>query len=202
MATTITPTLGKRNAIRSRVQWRGLLRALHRDFGYTAVGLTVVYALSGLAVNHIGDWDPSFENFTAQHELGPLGSADDDAIAKLAGARLEIKTKPTDVYRTSPTELDVTFDHRTLHVNPETGHIDEEGQKPRFFLRVANWLHLNRGKRAWRYVADTYAVALLLLAGSGLFMIAGKKGLIGRGAVFVLLGAAIPTLYVVLSGGP
>lgn len=202
MATTITPTPGKRNAIRSRIQWRAFLRALHRDFGYTAVGLTVVYALSGLAVNHIGDWDPSFENYTAQHELGPLGDADDDAIAKLAAARLEIKTKPTDVYRTSPTEVDLTFDHRSLHVNPTTGHIDEEGQKPRFFLRAANWLHLNRGKKAWRYVADTYAVALLFLACSGLFMIAGKKGLLGRGAAFVLLGAAIPTLYVVLSGGP
>ena len=185
-----------------RWQWRALLRALHRDFGYTAVGLTVVYALSGLAVNHIGDWDPSFENYTAQHELGPLGDADDTAIAKLAASRLGIKRDPSDVYRASPTELDITFDKRSLHVNPETGHIDEEGQKPRFFLRVANWLHLNRGKKAWRYAADTYAVALLFLATSGMFMIAGKKGLLGRGAVFVLIGVAIPTLYVVLSGGP
>ena len=202
MATAITPTLGKKSATRSRLQWRALLRALHRDFGYTAVGLTLVYALSGLAVNHIGDWDPSFANYTAEHELGALGGKDDDAIATLAATRLGIAGKPSDVYRTSPTELDVTFSHRTLHVNPETGHIDEEGQKPRFFLRVANWLHLNRGKKAWRYVADTYAVALLFLATSGVFMIAGKKGLLGRGAVLVALGAAIPTLYVVLSGGP
>jgi hypothetical protein len=185
-----------------RWQWRALLRALHRDFGYTAVGLTVVYALSGLAVNHIGDWDPSFENYTAEHELGPLKDTSDDAIAKLAATRLGIKKDPSDVYRTSATELDITFDKRSLHVNPETGHIDEEGQKPRFFLRVANWLHLNRGKKAWRYVADTYAVALLFLATSGMFMIAGKKGMLGRGAVFVALGVAIPTLYVVLSGGP
>ncbi len=184
-----------------RIQWRAWLRALHRDFGYTAVGLTVVYAASGLAVNHIGDWDPSFESYTAQHELGPL-PPDDDAIARLVAERLAIKAKPSDVYRTSPTELDITFDHRALHVNPETGHIDEEGQKSRFFLRLANWLHLNRGKKAWRYVADTYAVALLFLATSGMFMIAGKKGIVGRGAVFVLIGAAIPTLYVVLSGGP
>ena len=28
----------------------------------------------------------------------------------------------------------------------------------RFFLRVANWLHYNRGKKAWTYVADVYAV--------------------------------------------
>ena len=32
-------------------------------------------------------------------------------------------------------------------------------------------LHLNRGKKAWTYVADTYAVILLYLAVSGLFMI-------------------------------
>jgi hypothetical protein len=35
-----------------------------------------------------------------------------------------------------------------------------------------------------------------------MFMIAGKRGIVGRGAVFVLIGAAIPAAYVVLSGGP
>ena len=185
-----------------RIQWRALLRALHRDFGYTVVGLTFVYALSGLAVDHIGDWDPSFANYEATHELGPLAGESDDAIAKLAATKLGIRDEPRDVYRASPQQLDVTFDKRSIHVNPVTGHVDEEGQKPRPFLRVANWLHLNRGKKAWRYVADSYASILLFLATSGLFMIAGKRGLFGRGAFFVLLGAAVPVLYVVLSGGP
>ena len=44
--------------------------------------------------------------------------------------------------------------------------------------------------------------ALLLLALSGMFMLPGKKGLIGRGGVLVLLGALVPILYVTLSGGP
>jgi hypothetical protein len=189
--------------MRSRFQWRAWLRAFHRDFGYTAVGLTFVYGASGLAVDHIGDWDPSFANYEATHELGPIApSADDDSIAKLAATKLGITQEVRDVFRTSPTEVDVTFDKRSLHVNPVTGHVDEDGQKPRFFLRAANWLHLNRGKKAWRYVADTYACVLLFLATSGMFMIAGKKGLLGRGALFVALGAAIPILYVVLSGGP
>jgi hypothetical protein len=43
---------------------------------------------------------------------------------------------------------------------------------------------------------------LLFLALSGMFMIKGKKGLIGRGAILVVLGAAVPILYVTLSGGP
>ena len=36
-------------------QVRPWLRAVHRDAGYFGVGLTLVYALSGLAVNHIAD---------------------------------------------------------------------------------------------------------------------------------------------------
>jgi hypothetical protein len=185
-----------------RIAWRPVLRALHRDAGYTAVGLTLIYALSGLAVNHIGEWDPSFQSYAATHELGPLPAGDDDAIAAAVTAKLGIKATPREVYRASPTELDVTFDKRSLHVNPATGHVDDEGQEPRFFLRLANWLHLNRGKKQWRYVADTYAMGLLFLALSGIFMLPGKKGIVGRGAFFVLLGAAIPTAYVVLSGGP
>ena len=80
-----------------------------------------------------------------------------------------------------------------------SGHVVDEEQKPRFFLRVANWLHLNRGKKAWTYFADAYAAGLLLLATSGIFMIPGRKGLIGRGAVFVAVGVAIPIVYITLS---
>jgi len=34
---------------------RTWLRAIHRDVGYSAVGLTIVYAASGIAVNHVAD---------------------------------------------------------------------------------------------------------------------------------------------------
>jgi hypothetical protein len=45
-------------------------------------------------------------------------------------------------------------------------------------------------------------VLLLFLATSGLFMLAGRKGLLGRGGVLLVLGILVPVLYVVLSGGP
>src|SRR5262249_47943055 len=98
--------------------------------------------------------------------------------------------------------LQIVFDKRTLHVNTMTGHVLDEDQKPRFFLRTANWLHLNRGKKAWTYVADAYAAGLVLLALSGIFLNPGRKGLPGRGGVLVALGAIVPIAYVALSGGP
>jgi hypothetical protein len=181
-----------------RLQWRAWLRAIHRDLGYTAVGLTFVYAVSGLAVNHIAAWDPNFVRTTTTSELGAPLPDDDDAARTLVLTRLGIDETPKEVYREGDS-LEILFEHRTLHVAVATGHVVDEQQKARFFVRAANWLHLNRGKKAWTYFADSYAVGLLFLATSGLFMIAGKKGLFGRGIFFVAAGIAVPVVYLVFA---
>jgi hypothetical protein len=185
-------------ATKKKVPWRPWLRAIHRDVGYVAVGLTFVYALSGIAVNHITDWsdgDPSFKTYSRTLPAGDLPS-DDAAIAEALRKRLSIRETPREVYRASQAQLDVIFDKRSLHVDMAKHTIVDEGQEPRPLLRFANWLHLNRGKKAWTYAADAYASALLLLATSGIFMIAGKKGLFGRGAALVLVGILVPVVYV------
>jgi len=187
---------------RRRFSLRGLLRTVHRDAGNLAVGLTLVYAASGLAVNHIADWDPNFKSHQSTHELGGPLEGEDQAVAERVLQKLNIQAKASDVYRAAPNQLEITLDRRTLHVDTQTGKVLDEGEQPRFFLRLANWLHLNRGKKAWTYVADGYAVLLLLLAFSGMFMLPGRKGLLGRGGIFVLVGVAVPIAYVVLSGGP
>ena len=51
-------------------------------------------------------------------------------------------------------------------------------------------------------MADAYAAALLFLSFSGMFMLPGRKGFLGRGAILVAIGVAIPVVYVQLSGGP
>jgi hypothetical protein len=181
---------------------RGILRSLHRDAGYLAVGLTFVYAASGIAVNHLKDWDPNFTHVAKVHQLkAPLPASDDAAAAAVLGA-LHIAERPRELYRSGDQELEILFDKRTLHANVQTGTVTDEADEPRFLLRAANWLHLNRGKKAWTLVADVYAAGLLFLAASGIFMIPGRKGIAGRGALMVGLGAAVPILYVVLSGGP
>jgi hypothetical protein len=193
------PTVSR---VKRRFQLRPWVRALHRDAGYFGVGLTLVYALSGLAVNHIADWDPSFRQIAKTHQIPDPLPSDAAAVGKRVLVALDIKETPSEVYAAGEDAVDVVLEHRTLHVTPSSGKVVEEGQSPRLFLRAANWLHLNRGKKAWTYVADTYAVILLYLAISGLFMLPGRKGLVGRGALIAALGAAVPIGYVLLSGGP
>lgn len=185
-----------------KIRVRPWLRALHRDVGYLLVGLTFIYALSGLAVNHIADWDPNFRNYETTIQLEPPLTGDDNQLAQDVLAALDITETPDDVYRVGEADLEIYFEDRSIHVNLATGRVIEEGQQERFLLRVSNWLHLNRGKDAWTFIADGYAILLLFLATSGVFMLPGRRGLRGRGAVLVLAGAAVPIAYVVLSGGP
>lgn len=177
------------------------MRALHRDIGYFSVGLTIVYATSGLAVNHIADWEPNFRQVTRQHQLPLPLDGDDAAIARATLKHLGIDGPALEVFR-SGGAVEIVLAERALRVDPQSGRVSEDGQEPRFFLRAANWLHLNRGKKAWTYIADAYAAFLLLLSLTGLWMFSGRKGILGRAGVIALAGALVPILYVTLSGGP
>lgn len=185
-------------------RWRAWLRALHRDAGYLAVGLTFVYALSGIAINHIADWNPNFRTGAKTYHIDATLPRDEPEAARIVLKAIGMHETPVDAYYATDTRLEIELEgaNHSLHVDTRTGTVYEDYEAPRFFLRVANWLHYNRGKAAWTYIADGFAVFLLFLATSGMFMIKGKKGLIGRGAVLVLLGAAVPILYVHFSGGP
>lgn len=185
-----------------KVRWRPWVRAIHRDIGYFIIGLTIIYALSGLAVNHIADWNPSFRQIERTHQVEGPFSDDEQEAAKQVLEKLGVSETPTEIYRVDDTQIDILFEERTYHLDTAKSEVLEEGQEPRFFFRLANWLHLNRGKKAWTIFADGYAIFLLFLAISGLFMIPGRKGLFGRGAVITLLGAAIPVAYIAWSGGP
>jgi len=180
--------------------WRAWLRAIHRDCGYIAVGFTLIYALSGLAINHIKDWDPNFHSSERTLTIAPIPDelSDADAAARVAAAAGT--GKPDDVYRAGD-EVRLSYSNGT-QVTAVADQVTVQQRSPRFFLRVANWLHYNRGKKAWTYVADIYAVMLLYLAISGLFMIKGRLGLRWRGAILVTAGIAIPLTYVLWSGGP
>lgn len=198
-------SLGQRVRKRVRKRWRAWLRAIHRDVGYLAVGLTVIYAFSGIAINHIDDWNPNFKTGSRTVELtGPIPT-EERAAGQYVLDQLGIERPLREAFLVA-NQLELSVEHHRILVDidseNETATAYDDYEEPRFFLRVANWLHYNRGKKAWTYIADGYAILLLYLAISGIFMLKGKLGLRGRGAILIVAGAAVPILYVTLSSGP
>jgi hypothetical protein len=178
---------------------RKLIIATHRDVGYFFAGLTVIYAISGVAVNHIDDWNPNYVIRQQTVEVGMLPEGTPEALGALVLDRLRIDEGPTSVVRMNPSQLKVFLEQRTLTVELPNGLVVDERSRRRYAFFELNYLHLNHGKGFWTWFADLYALGLLVLACTGIFIITGKKGLGGRGRWLLLAGLAIPILYLLVA---
>lgn len=178
--------------------WRQTLRAIHRDAGYVAAPLTILFALSGIAVNHIDAWNPSYARTTEPLALGPLTGADVASLEREIVARAGIDPSEVTGRRSaSPREFTVFLEEGgEATLDPTSGEGTLLRVSPRTGLFEANVLHLNHLKGAWTFVSDAFAVLLAGLAISGLFLLKGSAGLAGRGKWFVAGGLVVPAAFV------
>ncbi len=183
------------------MSWRKWNFVLHRDIGYLCIGLTILYAISGVAVNHIDDWNPSYEISKESLSIGKIerksvivSKEEVDSILEKIGANQKFKN----YHQTDENSLKIFLEDNKIKVNLKTGEVTQKISKRRFLLFESNFLHLNHPKKLWTYVADLYAVGLLILALSGLLMIFGKKKIKQRGVILSTIGFAIPVVFLVL----
>ena len=181
------------------MQLRRLIIATHRDVGYFFAGLTVLYAVSGVAVNHIDDWNPNYVIRREVVEIGVLPFGDRSELGAEVLRRMGINEEPRSVVRMNREQLKVFLEQRTLTVELPGGRVVDERVRRRFAFFEVNYLHLNTGKGFWTWFADIYAVGLLILACTGIFIIPGKKGLGGRGRWLLIAGLTIPIVYLLLT---
>ena len=197
------------------MRWRPTLLFLHRDIGFFALGLTVVYAVSGIVVNHRDLWDYNYSTETTlvsigtpgdilggsvqdlQTEKGPIIAARKNKVILIRELhRLSKKDKKLrNAFWRSPVRLSLFYgegDEDVVDYLPAEGMMELEQRKPRFMIRAFNKLHLNESRLVWTWFADLYAVALLFLAISGALVVKGRKGLKGRGGYYVAAGIVIP----------
>ena len=179
------------------MNWRHWNNALHRDIGFLCIGLTLVYAISGVAVNHISQWNPSYRVERIETNIGPVsGNPTDADTIRTILARLHETGKLESSYRPDPHSLQLFVDGRSILIDLGTGHVVHDRAIPRPVLREMNFLHLNHPKKSWTWIADVYAVALGFLAVSGMLMIRRKT--MHRGVVLTGIGFVIPLLFMVL----
>lgn len=178
--------------------WRKWNKILHRDLGYLCVGLTVVYAISGIAVNHVGNWNPSYrlERIQSTIDPGQVAVWSAERLVPELLTLLGVSGKLKDSYRPDPQTIKIFLEENTITVNLMSGEVIQELVRPRAVLHQLNVLHLNHRKKLWTWFADLYAVALCLLAITGMFVLRGSKGLTGRGFWLTGIGITIPVFFV------
>ena len=179
------------------MKWRRVIRIFHRDIGYVTVALTIIFSISGIALNHIEDWNPNYVVETTTIYIKPISDSlySADAAKAHVVAQLNITDSIKSHFRSSPNEIDIFLDGKTISSNLKTGLVSIETIKKRAVFKKMNFLHLNTPKELWTWISDLFAASLIILAITGLFMIKGKKGYNGRGKWLFVLGIFIPILF-------
>jgi hypothetical protein len=181
----------------ARHGWRWWFHAIHRDVGYLCVGLVLVYSVSGIAVNHVADWNPSYAIARVHANIGavPHSEAIDDGLARTVLGKLQLEPEFLTLFQPAPHELRIVRENHTIDVQLATGDVVHEIVTPRPVLHPANFLHLNHCKQIWTWIADAFAVALIVLAITGMFLLRGKQGITGRGLWLTAAGCAVPLFF-------
>jgi hypothetical protein len=179
---------------------RNFIKITHRDIGYLCVGLTIIYAVSGIAVNHLNDWNPNYdiEKHSYQLEANQDSSLTVEELTSYIMSQLALTDSLRNIFKPAPDKLQLFFENKNVTVNLSTWKAEMEVINSRTGFRETNFLHLNVPKKAWTYVADLYAGSLIFLAITGMFMIQGKKGIKGRGKWLVAFGLLIPLAFLLI----
>ena len=180
-----------------KVNWWKINNVLHRDVGYFFFGMSIIYAISGIALNHIADWDPNYiiENRQVNVENNILSPSLNAAQIVELIDQLNIRKKIKKHYYPNPHTLKVFLEGGALTLNIKTGSGYLETIDRRPLLYEMNYLHYNHSKFLWTWFSDLYAVGLILLAITGLFVLKGKNSFRKRGVWFVLVGTIIPLIF-------
>jgi hypothetical protein len=178
--------------------WRRWNRIIHRDVGYFCVALTLVYAVSGIAVNHIDDWNPNYVVAREERRFEPVSVSDQETMVLQLVSRLALPGPPKASFRRNPEQIQLFYDGWSVVADAPAGTATIERTRRRFLLFDANYLHLNRPKGLWTWAADIYAGLLGLLAVTGIFILHGRQGLGGRGKWFILAGLAVPVVFLIV----
>lgn len=171
---------------------RKWLRIIHRDLGYFVVGITLVYAISGIILNHKQPRiDPAYKTIVVEvdWESGLTATEFENYFSDHFSDYTLNKIVPDH----NRYQLFLKSGVGSYHL--ETGALKFEIYQKKPFVFFINKLHYNQ-KRYWTTPADFYAGALILLVLSGLIMVRGKKGLTGSGKWYVLAGIVLVVVYI------
>ena len=172
---------------------------LHRDIGYFFIGTSLIYGISGIALNHLNDWNPSYTV-----NLKPINTALDIRKGVSEEVILQLVDESGDgiSYKSHYFPDDNTLKvflkgGSNLIVNTNTGVGRSEFLKRRAVFYEVNYLHYNPNDW-WMWFSDIFAGALIFLAFTSFFMVKGKKGATGRGGIYIALGFIIPIVFLIV----
>lgn len=175
-------------------------RAVHRDLSFFFAGVIIIYAVSGICLNHKRDFNSNYSLKRYDIVLNghfPMKAADTDRECLLSFvSQLPERESYTRHSATGETGVKIFFKGgSSLDIDLADGTAVYEKLRKRPVLGAFSRLHYNPS-RWWTWFSDIFAVSLVLITVTGIIMLKGPKGLWGRGGIELIAGIIIPLLFI------
>jgi hypothetical protein len=171
---------------------------LHRDIGYLCVGMTLIYAISGIVLNHFKSGDFQHPDYGKSYKELKVSLPKDGLVTQTYIFKVLDEVDQKDHYKsyiTGDGYVQIFLTKGFVYVDLNTGEAEMERKTTRYVIKEMNLLHYNNLKKLYTWFSDLYAVGLIVLAITGLFVLRGKNGIVGRGAWLTAIGILIPALF-------
>lgn len=182
------------------INWRKLNRVLHRDLGYFFTGMVIIYALSGIALNHRNEWNPSYVITLHTEKFEPsdaLRSNQKEAIRQFLTTYGEDKNYKSHYKPASNVTKIFLHNGSSVTLDFTTNQATMESIRKRPLFHQINFLHYNPGVW-WKWFSDLFCLALIIITLTGLFILKGRNGIKQRGAWLVAAGVLLPLILLIV----
>lgn len=173
-------------------------RIIHRDLSFFFAGMILIYAVSGIVMNHRDSINPHYtvtrNEYKITQDLTDKSKVNKEVVLSLLEPLGEADNYTKYYYPKTGVMKVFIKGGSSLVVDTQTGHAVYENLKRRPLISSMVQLHFNPGKW-WTWFADAFAICLIIITISGMVMIKGPKGLWGRGGIELLAGILIPILF-------
>ena len=184
------------------MNWRKVNRWIHRELGFLFFGMSIIYGVSGIALNHgvARHWNPGIvsrsESFSYKSPLtkAEINRVVIEDILDITGEKKSYKQ----YYFPNQDYLMIYLKGGHINVHLPSGDMNLTRVRNRPVFMEMNYLHYNKPKKLWTWFSDLFAFGLILIAVSGLFLIKGKKGIRGRGGILTVIGILIPLVFLAI----
>lgn len=190
------------NNVSSGAKARRWSRAIHRELSFFFAGVIIIYAVSGIVLNHKKDFNSNYSISRSDVVLQGVFPQTEQVDRAFALGLMEQVGEDARSYTKhhyfGAQQMKIFIKGgSSLDVDMSTGKAVYESIKKRPIISGMNRLHYNPN-RWWTYFSDFFAGSLILITITGLIMIKGKKGLWGRGGIEFVVGILIPIIFLML----
>lgn len=176
-------------------------RIIHRDLSFFFSGMVLIYAISGIVMNHRDTMNPNYSieviEYTLKESLPAKEELTKEDVIELLTPLGDGENYTKHYFPQDGTMKVFIKGGSSLVVDYETNQVTYEKLTKRPVLSFMAKLHYNPG-RWWTHFSDLFALSLIIITLSGVVMIKGSKGLWGRGGIELLIGIIIPLLFLII----